>query len=68
MSVITKQRISLFVDKESSQWIVLDQEGKYWILPSVENPWQQRQPFEPTNNTELAPIPGHYKTMLGVPP
>lgn len=62
-----KQRAVLFVERASQQWIVRDPEGNFWLLPSVENPWSQRQPFHPTEETELEPVPGHYKGMLGLP-
>jgi len=62
-----KPRAVLFVERSSQQWIVLDPEGNFWLLPSVENPWSQRQPFHPTDETALELVPGHYKDMLGVP-
>jgi hypothetical protein len=46
---------------------VLDQSGRFWVLPNVENPWDQRQPIYPTEDMELEPIPGHYRYMLGLP-
>jgi hypothetical protein len=59
---------ALYVDRSSKQWVVLDPEGNMWKVPVHEtNPWEQRQPFYPTEETELQPIPGHYKQMLGVP-
>ena len=33
----------------------------------TDNPWEQRQPFTPAEETELEPVPGHYKYMLGLP-
>jgi hypothetical protein len=62
-----RQRAVLFVERSSQQWIVQDPEGNFWLLPSVDNPWSQRQPFHPTEETELELIPGHYKDMLGLP-
>ena len=62
-----KQRVVLFVDRSCQQWIVQDPEGNFWLLPSVDNPWDQRQPFHPTEATALEPVPGHYKSMLGLP-
>jgi hypothetical protein len=62
-----KQRAVLFVERSSQQWIVLDPEGNFWLLPSVDNPWSQRQPFQPTEETALELVPGHYKDMLGLP-
>lgn len=65
--VMTPSKVTLFVSRASQQWVVLDPEGNFWILPSVENPWDQRQRFYPTEETELDPVPGHYKYMLGLP-
>jgi hypothetical protein len=62
-----KQRVALFVERSSHQWIVQDPEGNFWLLPSAENPWSERQPFQPTEETELEVVPGHYKYMLGLP-
>ena len=63
-----KPALALYVDRTSQQWIVLDPEGNLWRLPGQDtNPWARRQPFSPTAETELQPIPGHYKRMLGLP-
>jgi hypothetical protein len=63
-----KPRFALYVDRSKQQWIVLDRDGNLWILPSEdENPWEHRQPFHPSEETELEPVPGHYKHMLGLP-
>jgi hypothetical protein len=62
-----RQRAVLFVERSSQQWIVQDPEGNFWLLPSVENPWSQRQPFHPTEEAELELVPGHYKGMPGLP-
>ncbi len=68
MMIVRKQlHATLYVDRSSKQWVVLDSEGSFWVLPSVENPWGQRQPFYPTEETELEPVPGHYKNALGLP-
>jgi len=68
MLSVRKTIASLYVDRFTRQWIVRDGEGKLWILPNEdENPWDQRQPFYPTEETELEPVPGHYKHMLGLP-
>ena len=59
---------ALYVDRESQQWIVLDPDGNFWKVSGEDhNPWDQRQPFYPTEETELEPVPGHYKYMLGLP-
>jgi hypothetical protein len=66
MTVLSKQLVALFVDRSSRQWIVRDPDGKFWILPSVAEPWEHRQPFNLTPETELESVPGHYKDMLKV--
>jgi len=58
---------ALYADKSSRQWVVRDCEGNFWVLPSVENAWDRRQPYQPAEDTELEPVPGHYMTMLGLP-
>ena len=67
MITVRKQRVTLYVDRSSQQWVVLDVEGNFWIVPSAPNPWDQRQPFYPTDETELEPVPAHYMHMLGLP-
>jgi hypothetical protein len=68
MLTFRKDAATLFVDRSSQQWIVMDPDGNFWIVPSdAENPWDQRQPYNPTEQTELEPVPGHYKYMLGLP-
>lgn len=57
----------IFVDRSQRQWVVLDRDGNYWIVPSTENGWDQRQPYRITEATDLQPIPGHYKYLLGLP-
>jgi hypothetical protein len=59
--------VALYVDKSSQQWIVRDPEGNFWIVPSVENSWDHRQPYQPAEGADLEPVPGHYKSMLGLP-
>jgi hypothetical protein len=67
MTALGKQLVALFVDRSCQQWIVRDPEGSFWSLPTVEHPWEQRQPFHMTAETDLEPVPGHYKDMLGLP-
>ena len=67
MVAVTKPVAALYVDKASRQWVVRDPEGNFWSLPSTDNPWDERQPFTPAEETELEPVPGHYKYMLGLP-
>jgi hypothetical protein len=65
--MLTLRKQALFVDRQSQQWVVRDPEGNFWIVPSVENAWDHRQPFQPTEESDLEPVPGHYKDMLGLP-
>jgi hypothetical protein len=67
MTTTGKPVVGLFVDRSCQQWIVRDPQGSFWMLPSVEHPWDQRQPFQPTAETELEPVPGHYKDLLELP-
>ena len=67
MSASRKLTAALFVEKSSQRWIVRDPDGCYWSLPSDEKPWDHRRPFQPTEESELEPVPGHYKYMLGLP-
>ena len=62
-----RRRAAVFVERVTRQWVVLDPEGNFWILPAGDDPWLGRQPFEPTEETGLEPVPGHYKHVLGVP-
>jgi hypothetical protein len=56
------------VDRSSRQWLLLDPDGNFWIVSSMDDqPWDQRQAFHPTEETELEPVPGHYKHMFGLP-
>jgi hypothetical protein len=60
--------LSLYVDRSNQQWVVLDPDGNYWSVSTLDsNPWDERQPFFPTEETILEPVPGHYKHMLGLP-
>ena len=59
---------AIFVDRRSSDhWVVRDPEGNFWIVPSAENAWNRRQPFYLTDAADLEPVPGHYKSLLGLP-
>jgi hypothetical protein len=68
MLTLRKNVVTLYVDRASQQWVVLDSDGIFWLVPSDrETPWDHRQPFQPTEESELEPVPGHYKYMLGLP-
>jgi hypothetical protein len=59
--------IALFADRCLNQWVVRDPEGKFWIVPPGDNGWYHRQPFYPTDETVLEPIPGRYIQTLDLP-
>lgn len=67
MVTLRNQKVLLFVDRSSKQWIVRDSDGNYWIVPVVDHAWEHRQPLELTEEIELEPVPGHYKYFLGLP-
>jgi hypothetical protein len=67
MTTVQKHVVAIFVDKSSRQWVVRDAEGNFWIVPAVDNAWDHRRPFYPTEETDLEPIPGHYKYLLDLP-
>jgi hypothetical protein len=67
MLTANKPTLALFIDRATHQWIVRDVDGNFWIVPAVENPWSHREPFQPVENTELEPVPGHYKYLLSLP-
>jgi hypothetical protein len=67
MTTIQKYVVAIFVDKSSQQWVVRDAEGNFWLLPPGNNPWDDRRPFHPTEESDLEPIPGHYKYLLDLP-
>jgi len=67
MTTGTKRMVALFVERSYRRWVVRDPEGNFWLLLSVEAPWGQPQPFSPTPETELEPVPGHYTSLLGLP-
>ena len=66
MVAARKRAATLYVDRATQRWIVRDPEGNFWSLPPTDNPWDDRQPFSPTEETELEPVPGHYKYTLGL--
>lgn len=66
-TVITKQRIRLYVDRVSLRWIARDEDGSFWALAQNDNPWEHRQAIQSTDQLQLEPVPGHYIHMLGIP-
>jgi hypothetical protein len=67
MLTIRKQVVSLFVDRNTQQWIVRDPDGNFWIVPAVDDAWEHRKPFEATAEMDLEPIPGHYRYLFDLP-
>ena len=67
MLAVTKCVVAIYVDRATGQWIVRDPDGNFWVVPSGVNAWDQRQPFEPTDDSQLEPIPGHYRYLLELP-
>ncbi|MBY0527191.1 MAG: hypothetical protein K2R98_27595 [Gemmataceae bacterium] len=64
----TIRMAAIYVDRACTEhWIVRDPGGNFWIVPSSDNAWDNRQPFQPTEETELDPVPGHYRFLLGLP-
>lgn len=59
--------VSLYVDRVNQQWVVRDPDGNYWVIPPADDAWSQRRPFQRTDEAELEPVPGHYKSLLGLP-
>jgi hypothetical protein len=67
MLTVRMQVTAIYVDRSGGQWVARDADGNFWQLPTTDNPWNDRQPFVPGDETELEPVPGHYKYMLGLP-
>ena len=67
MNALGKQRVILFVDRTTQQWIVRDPDGQLWSVPLTEDAWEQRQPFTPADDSVLELIPGHYRYILNLP-
>ena len=67
MFAARREVLDLYVDRSSQQWVVRDSEGNFWIVPSMEDAWGHRQPFAVTEESELEPVPGHYKYLLDLP-
>jgi hypothetical protein len=67
MFTVRKRVVAIFVDRSSGQWVVRDSDESFWTLPATDTPWDDRQPFFPAEETDLEPVPGHYKYMLGLP-
>jgi hypothetical protein len=67
MITLRKIKVALFVDRVSNQWVVRDPDGDFWIVPSGEDGWERREPFQFSEESELEAVPGHYIYMLRLP-
>lgn len=67
MTASGRRMAALFVDRTTRQWVVRGPEGRYWVLPPEDNAWDKREPFHLADETDLEPVPWHYKNLLGLP-
>jgi hypothetical protein len=67
MLTTRKGAVALDVDRSIQRWVVRDPEGNFRLLPAGENASDRREPFLPTPQADLEPVPGHYKDILGLP-
>ena len=68
MATVQNRMAALFVDRAcTDHWVVRDPDGDFWIVPSTENAWECRRPFQLTEETDLQPVPKHYLSMLNLP-
>jgi hypothetical protein len=67
--MITARRspVALFVERSSQHWVVRDPEGNFLECSFRRKPVNHRQPFYPTEETELESVPRHYLYMLDLP-
>ena len=59
-----KQVIALYADRSTQQWVVRDADGEYWIEQKGDDGIDRWEPYPLSEETELEPIPGHYKYLL----
>lgn len=67
MLMLSKPTVAIYVDRSNQQWIVRDTQGDFWVVPALPNGWEQRQPYTLTDDSDLIPIPAHYKYLLCLP-
>jgi hypothetical protein len=68
MLTVRKQVVGISVDRSTGRRVVCDGDGDFWVLPPTDSPWDDRQPFSPAGETDLEPVPGHYKYLRKTPP
>jgi hypothetical protein len=59
--------VANILDKDARMSILMEDARVEQFVPSGQDSWERRQPFEPTEETELELIPGHHKYVLGLP-
>jgi hypothetical protein len=67
MLALGKFKLALFVDRSTQQWVVRDPQGDYWVLSAGNGAWEQREPFQLSAESDLEPVPAHYKYLLQLP-
>jgi hypothetical protein len=67
MLALGRSKLALYVDRSTQQWVVRDPQGDYWVLPAGDGAWEQREPFHPSADSALEPVPAHYKYLLQLP-
>jgi hypothetical protein len=67
MPTVRTLPVAIYVDRSGGRWVVRDSDGNLWVLATGDRPWDDRCPFSPDEETELEPVPGHYKYLLGLP-
>ena len=64
---VRKPGVTIFVTRSRGQWVIRDPNGNYWVVPSVEDPWEHREQYDPVDGTDLEPVPGHYRYLFKLP-
>jgi hypothetical protein len=64
MLAVRKFPVALYVERSMQKWVVRDPDANFWIVPAGQGAWDHREPFQPTEDADLEPAPGHYKYLL----
>jgi hypothetical protein len=67
MRRLTSRVVAFYVGRATRRRVVRDVQGRLWRWPLIDIPWDEGQPFTPAEGTELEPVPGHSKHVLGLP-
>lgn len=67
--MLTEKRelVSIYVEPSKRRWVVRDPDGHLWAVDSSTDGWDRRELYELTDDSELVPVPGHYRYMLQLP-